>query len=301
MNNLGKFLLIPLIIILSLLGFFWAGKLLKQRNDLASSFDSVLKQNIANSEALESKTIERNKLMHQITRENHGWDETFENKGISVPPQGQVQLLGSNLGTNDGLKVAQGKDANGQDVQVNPHIFGFFNAGDQVRYAGEYEIVNLAAQQAGLRPTWFYTAQDVNVWRSAANSQWHFRAEIPQHFRSRIEALHARSARAIQRGQSLQMQIKVQTELIELANKDLNVRTGELLGNPEIERTEDRPELAIGLVAAIEEAEEFRNDLQSAVDTLRREIKVESDFQQATITELQDEVGESSAARISRK
>jgi len=302
MNKLGQFLLIPLIIILSLVGIYLSGRLLTARNKMTKAFDDVYKINTQQAEDLEKKQTELNKLLADITGANLGWEQTWNDRQAGPIPN--QPFLGTNLGTNDGLTVSQVPGG-----QLAPHLFAFIeNPDESSRFVGEMEVdlTRLAAQQSALKPTWMLTPNEAQLWQPQAGQQqkWRFRTQIPQSYKLGVEAQHARLVRAFQNGQTLELQVGLQNNLIQLANEDLNVRLAELVrGNPQAERREDRPELSIGLVAAIEELEELRNGLQKDVDDLRRMIKVESDQQDTYVGDLQQLVGTIRPAKtkISRK
>ena len=300
MNKLGQFLLIPLIIILSLVGIFLSGRLLTARNKMTKAFEDVYKINVQQAEDIAKKQLELNGLLADITGNSLGWEQTWDDRQAGPVP-GQP-ILGTNLGTNDGLSISQVPGG-----QLTPHLYAFIEQPDGVaRFVGEMEVGNLQAQQSAMKPTWMLAPNEAQLWLPQAGQQqkWRFRSQIPQSYKLQFEAQHARLLRAFQNGETLQQQIVLQENLVQLANEDLNVRLGELVrGNPQAERQEDRPELSIGLVAAIEAAEELRNGLQKDVDDLRRMIKVESDRQDTYVGDLQQLVDTIRPAKtkISRK
>jgi hypothetical protein len=297
MNKLGQFLLIPLIIILSLVGIFLSGRLLTARNKMTKAFDDVYKINVDQALDLDKKQVELNGLLADITGNSLGWEQTWDGRQAGLVPD--QLLLGTDLGTNDGLSISQVPGG-----QLAPHLYAFIqrspggSSAEQpdgvVRFVGEMEVGNLQAQQSAMKPTWMLAPNEALLWQPQPGQQqkWRFRSQIPQSYKSRFEDQHARLLRAFQNGQTLEQQIALQNNLVQLANEDLNVRLGELVrGNPQAEPQEDRPELSIGLVAAIEAAEELRNELQKDVDDLRRMIKVESDLQVENVVDLQEIVG----------
>ena len=300
MNKLGQFLLIPLIIILSLVGIFLSGRLLTARNKMTKAFDNVYKINVQQALELDKKQVELNGLLADITGNSLGWEQTWDDRQAGLDLD--QLLLRTNLGTNDGLSISQVPGG-----QLAPHLYAFIEQPDGVgRFVGEMEVGNLQAQRSAMKPTWMLAPNEALLWQPQSGQQqkWRFRSQIPQSYKSRFEDQHARLLRAFQNGQTLEQQIALQNNLVQLANEDLNVRLGELVrGNPQAEPQEDRPELSIGLVAAIEAAEELRNELQKDVDDLRRMIKIESDLQDENVVDLQQIVGaiRSAKTKISKK
>ena len=289
MNKLGKFLLIPLIIILALVGTYFSGRLLTERNKVTKAFDDVYKTNLQQGEDLARKIVQHRELMGEISRESFGWEQVWDTRGAAVVPVDGARGLSTNLGTNDGLTIQTAEG--GQ--QLAPHVYAFVKQADGVRYVGEMEVViaSIQAQSSAMKPTWLPGPGEVELW-GQQGQEWRFRTAIPQSYRASVEAQNARLIRAFQNQQTNQYQTDVQEDLGKLANEDLNVRLGELVrGNPNAVPQEDRPELSIGLVAAIEQAEELRNSLQKDVDDLRRMIKIESDQQAEFIGTLQQMVG----------
>lgn len=291
MNKLGQFLLIPLIIILALVGIYLSGRLLTARNKMTKAFDDVYETNQRQGEEIATKQLKLDALLADISRESLGWEQVWSGREAAVVPiQGQPGI-NSNLGTNDGLGVQQ--VAGGP---LAPHLYAFVDQADGVRFIGEMEVIpaSIQAQGSTMRPTWLLAPGENTLWTKQVKqgAAWRFRTQIPQSYRAIVEAQQARLLRAFQNEQTLQQQIVLQQKLVELANEDLSVRLGELVqGNPDAVPQEDRPELSIGLVAAIEQAEELRNELQKDVDDLRRMIKVESDQQDAFVSDLQQLVG----------
>ena len=75
-------------------------------------------------------------------------------------------------------------------------------------------------------------------------------------------------------------------ELVAAAQQQLAIRKGELLGNPQIPLIADRPEHTVGLVQALEDLEEERNQSLLSVDYLRRAIKAASDARATAVERL---------------
>ena len=95
---------------------------------------------------------------------------------------------------------------------------------------------------------------------------------IPSGYRSSIDEWYLNRQRTAQLVNQTTDSIARQQALLTAAEEALNVRKKELLGDPAREPVPNRPEFTDGLLQAIEDIEEERNQLQLNVDHLRRQI-----------------------------
>ena len=287
MHLSGKILL-GFILLFAALGIFMSGRLLKQRNEITGKFESVVKTNATNAENLQKAEAAYAEAVIRSQGASLGWEALWN--GVQGNPgfdQARGVFINSNLGTNQGL-ISRPATDNGADQELSPIVYAFAidQEGTALGYGGEFRALNLQPQSSTLTPTWRIEAADFQKFRQ--NSFWRIRSQIPHHLKRRIAELHVRRTEGQVALIDRNIRIQNQTKLQQLSQSELDVRRVELLGNPQAERREDRPEEAIGLNAALEEVEEIRNSLQFDVDDLRRQIRIQSEAQTQLLAELDD-------------
>ena len=183
--------------------------------------------------------------------------------GNSSPPvQTTVQAQGAlvvDLGTNSGIT----------EKKV---IYGFEVLPDNsVVYRGDFTVATARDVQSQLTPNWKVRNQDGATWQS---SKWRWRNQLPsayqQNYDKQILLLSQREddLTVWRRSQD------VQTKLVAQAGEQLKLREAELVGGEQLSKNAaDAVEHREGLVAAVEQAEESRNQVLTKVDDLRRKLR----------------------------
>jgi hypothetical protein len=292
MSTLGKIclsltLLLLLLAMAPIPGIYggWAPKLLVFHNQWSEKLRDAKAGAIAATEARATARQELSKASTDIENLVTGWDRYWNipRRGPQVPqnaPSIRVengQLILANIGTNNGLVTRQVTDENGAQQLMLPVVHAFYGGPEGFAYAGEF-----IATQAGLTPTSAtlipvhpVAAQDIAKW--PAGAAWRLRGMIPSGNRTSIDELYRRLVRTYELMRQTDANIARQEGLKRAAEEALGVREGELLGNPDGIVDPDRPEFVVGLLQAIEDFEEERNQLQLDVDHLRRSLKASSD------------------------
>ncbi len=242
----------------------WSEKL---RDAKAGAGAAIEAQATARQELSQASTD----LENQVT----GWDRYWnipQNSGAISKNNGRLIL--TNIGTNHGLVTKQVTDINGAQQLMLPVVHAFYGGPEGYTYAGEFvaDPNNLAANRAVLRPV-----HPVNPRAWPENAAWRLRGMIPSGARANIDELHRRINRTRELTDRTLANITRQTGLLHAAEDALNVRKGELLGNPDGIDDPGRPEFIVGLLQAIEDFEEERNQLQLDVDHLRRSLNASSE------------------------
>ncbi len=251
---------------LNVIGFAAAvvltGRMMQVRNSWARKVAEVR----AEAEKGEPEVHRRRKQLVKLTDElqmtllgwNRHWDNVMVVKGQAAPGALVVQV-----GSNQGL-------ANQQTVYV-------FQPGAQagaVEYVGAFRVTQLEENRAALMPTWRLVQGEDLAWRYGQG--WRIRESIPPSARQMFSDLDVNFVLATERNQALQSDKKLQEELKQQAEAQLAQRMGELLGGANLpgDIAKDLPQhLMVGLVNAIQSAEDARNEALVRVDRLRREIK----------------------------
>jgi hypothetical protein len=285
MSTLGKIclsltLLLLLLAMAPIPGKFggWTPKLLvfhnKWSEKLRDAKDGANKAIVRRTDARQKLTMASTDLENLVT----GWDRYWnfpQNSGAITKQNGQLRF--SNIGTNNGLVTRQVTDENGAQQLMLPVVHAFYNGAEGVTYAGEFKApeAGLTATSCVLQPVHRVSPQEAAKW--PVNAAWRLRGMIPSGDRTSIDELFRRLVRTNELTQQTVANIARQQGLLQAAENALSVRNGELLGNPAGIVDPERPEFFVGLLQAIEDFEEERNQLQLDVDYLRRALKASSE------------------------
>ena len=268
------------LVIIGLLVEFWlVAKLGYRRGEVADKLRAAkMKSEQALVEfdkaASELKTAEVNLGALKL-----GWGYEFQFAPANpAPVQNQggklfVTGLGSSTKALEPRKVT---GADGQEKMAAPPMHVFADNGQgKVVYTGEFLLGigpnELGEQTCVLYPTWKVSPEEMASWNF--NNGVRIRTQIPPGGRAEIDSLN----QTIQRSAAELAQLNTRTEDQKLlkvdADKALQARRNELLGDADGADVAERPEFKVGLVRAIEDIEEERNAIQVAVDAIRRTIQ----------------------------
>ena len=260
-------------------GIYFGARLGKRANDAAVQLRDA---KIASEKAVKDASkaaLDLSTAQAELARLKLGWGYEW-----TIPPGGNVgsvQVVGTNLavtglGTNKGL-IPRTVNGGNQIIAPTVHVFVPDNQGS--RYLGEFRAdpQQLAANSATLVPTWAVSQQEIASWDFSQGVR--LRSQVPPAERLAIEGLNQAIQRTRELGAETDASIRDQQQLLTAAQNQLQIRKGELLGNDDnsIPLIADRPEYKIGLVQALEDLEEDRNEAMLHVDFLRRAIKAAGD------------------------
>ena len=287
MHNLGKYVALPLLLICSIVSVYLTARMLETQNSWTKAFADVRADNERFADNITAKRQELNQVQSQLSEASLGWGRFWNGVPATVSAQpGGSPAVAVNIGTNHGLAVRTAANDSGQDLPSPPVVHGFIDGPEGgSRYIGEFVALpqGLQPEQAVLQPTSRVRRGETGRWQG---QQWRFREHIPLQFEASFAALETRLSKDEQDHDSLQRNIALQQELGKHAEEQLAIRKGELLGNQDYPELKPRPELTIGLVRAIENAEEGRNGLQIDVDRLRRLLRDETQNRAVLMDEL---------------
>lgn len=269
-----------LIFVGGALGLYWGTQLLMIEKSWANSLATVKSANEKNAGQLDIDRRKLDELKGELTRTNLGWSQVWDD--VQTNPNGVV--LQVNIGTNQGLRYSQ--DANGN--QVAPVLHAFRPQAEGFVYVGPFVAQAINADSANLAAAWTPIGAKANgawqdestTWAGFAGPNWRFRAQIPANVKVTFDGRVGRFHSNYNSFEEAQLQLQQQQEMFTAANEQRDMRNRELQGPPvgadppaENDIDPNRPELAIGLVAAIENEEEARDVLQVEVDEIRRSIR----------------------------
>ena len=175
---------------------------------------------------------------------------------IQRPAEGTLVI---DIGLNNGVREKQ-------------WLYGFEILADgSVVYRGDFAVETARDVQSQLRPNWKVRPEEVQAWQ---NGRWRWRNQLPsayqKNFDKQVLALATADDILADRKQTLDTQIKLEA----LAQEQLKLREAELVGGEQLSKDPAVDvEYREGLVAAVEQVEEVRNQVLRKVDELRRRLR----------------------------
>lgn len=176
---------------------------------------------------------------------------------IQRPGEGTLDI---GIGSNNGVVAKQ-------------YLYGFELRPDgSVIYRGDFTVDSVNPQQSRLKPNWKVNLADVQTW--APNGNWRWRALIPPayqpNFDQQIFAIGVAEDKLVERAAKL----ATETRLEMLSQAQHAQREAELVGGSELSKDPAVDvEYREGLVAAVEQTEELRNQVLRVNDDLRRRLR----------------------------
>lgn len=255
MHTMGK-VGIWLVVVAAVAATMLTSKLIQVRNGWTK------KASVAREEyrALVPKLAELQEQLDALEGDRFRALELWGNSSPPVPTTVQAQgALVVDLGTNSGIT----------EKKV---VYGFEVLPDNsVVYRGDFTVATARDVQSQLTPNWKVRNQDGATWQS---SKWRWRNQLPsayqQNFDKQILLLSQREddLAVWRRSQD------VQTKLVAQSQEQLKLREAELVGGDQLSKNAaDAVEHREGLVAAVEQVEESRNQVLTKVDDLRRKLR----------------------------
>ncbi len=283
MSRLG---LVCLILVLLGLGAesYIAAKLGLRRGEVEDQLRKAIADTETATTGLEKAKIELGDSQQKLQSVKVGWGYEWNfpaggNAGSVQVVQGRLAVTG--LGTSNGLTRRQVTDANGQARELAPVVHVFTDNGQGgSRYIGEFiadiSPNNLTETNSVLIPTWAASPEEQQTWNFAGAVR--MRSQTPAGERSAVEHLHQSIQLTFSQLTQTGLRLEEQKRLNAAADEALQARKNELLGDAAAADNPDHPEYKLGLVQTLVDVEEERNAVQVAVDELRRQLKVASEF-----------------------
>ncbi|MFN0198364.1 MAG: hypothetical protein ACKVT0_16580 [Planctomycetaceae bacterium] len=244
-------------------------KVLDQKEQIAKDAEQLA--------ALENQVQD---LRSNLARVMLGWDRYWDAIDTNVnPADGSLTAA---IGTNLGLFAPAD-----QNLPL-PVIYAFQPAANgEYVYVGSFAAATIRENNSALVPTFRVRPTDVSTWQPG---KWRYRSMIPAGYTERFADLSERFTVSDELKTAKLENVEAQTKLKDVAQGHLELRLGELHGNPALAGTDDKlpPETAKGYIATIADVEEKRNEAQEEVDRLRRRLKAAHDRMQQLIQENQE-------------
>ncbi len=261
MHILGKVLL-WFVLLGGIASVVLTGRMLQVRAGWTKKADIVEAQ----YNAAEVKRVALRKTLGEakaeLDRTNFGWNRYWNQVQAAVddPNAGTLRL---NVGTLQGLKQDQTIYA----FQPNPD-------GTTHSYVGPFKITAIQENASALAPGWsFRPSEPMDSWKPGPG--WRFREEIPVADKVAFSDLDVAFTSADNKLVDKQKNLTAQENLAAAAQLHLDLRKGELNGDPNLDNLRGKlpQEMVDGLVIAIKDAEEERNAALNEVDQLRRDLR----------------------------
>lgn len=251
---------------LSVIGFAAAVVLMGRTMQVRNSWVRKVAEVRAEAQKGEPEVQRRRKQLTKLTTELQatllGWNRYWDGVMV-VKGQAARGALVAQVGSNQGLR-------NQQTV----YVFQPGAAGGEIEYVGAFRITQLEENRAALMPTWRLLEGEDLTWRYGQG--WRIWESIPPSARQMFSDLDVNFVLATERNLALQSDKQMQEQLKQQAEQQLAQRMAELVGGAQLppDVANDLPEhLKVGLVNAIQSAEDARNEALLRVDKLRRQLK----------------------------
>ena len=258
MHVMGK-VGVGLVAVAAIASTVLTAKLIQVRNSWTKKSDTLQKSYQALQPKIVELTEQQARLEAELFRERDLWGRAWNN----VPTQVQRQadgVLAVNLGTNDGLREKQ-------------YLYGFeiLPNGSTV-YRGDFTVITSRDVQSQLQPNWKVRPEDVQNWQP--ESKWRWRNMIPKGYQPAYDEQLLTIVRADDTLVDRKIKQATEKKLDVQAQGQLKRREAELIGGEQLSKEPTvNIEFREGLVAAVEQAEEARNQVLVKVDDLRRRLR----------------------------
>jgi hypothetical protein len=264
MHPVGKVLAI-LVVFAAIGASVLTAKLVQVRNSwTAKSVASKNKYLNDLQPKIESLETQITALKSEIFRSRDLWGYVWNGVPTNVAnPDGTLQI---NIGTASGIR----------DKLL---LHGFEIAADGTSiYRGSFLAIEPQNGNATLKPNWRIAPEDVRTWQSG---NWRWRNMIPSGYQENIDRQLTAILKHEETLSDRRLTLAKQNELLAEANQQLKVREAELLGGAELGKAASvESEYRDGLVSAVTDVEEGRNEKLRQIDELRRTVrKIQADIE----------------------
>ncbi len=266
MHITGKLMIFLLLIPLAATSVWMSSRLYVVRNSWSKQVDDLAVKNIKDVSRIEENEKKLNHLKSELTRIMLPWGRSWDDVDASGSVRnGKLIISTSNLGSKQGIALRNPK----------PVLYVFRPDKDGTySYLGPFRATTVRAQSAAFEPAWKYRPTDT---LNLTAGKWRFRSLIPSGSSARIEQLETQLWDSTVKLRDYKTAISGQEKTIVTSEKALEIRLGELQGNPAAKKIPGSPEFSKGYVATIDLEQQARNSLLDELDALRRQVKIEHD------------------------
>lgn len=198
------------------------------------------------------------RLEGDLYRSKELWGGYWNDVPTAVRPQDGAVVVdrGTDQGLRDGMT-----------------LYGFEILPDGTSiYRGDFKVVTARQVQTQLQPNWRVRPEDVSTWQP--NGKWRWRNLVPPGGQPNYDVQVLSIAKADDTLTDRKKKLATEVALEKQAEAQKNLRDAELVGGDQLPKD---PALDVefreGLVAALEQVEEERNQVLRKVDELRRRLR----------------------------
>jgi len=138
-------------------------------------------------------------------------------------------------------------------------------------YRGSFLATEVGNGSSSLTPNWRATPAEVQKWQAGS---WRWRNAIPSGYSENFDRQLLTNLKYEETLADRKRTLEGQNTLLTQANDGLKLREAELVGGDVLPKTPSiDPEFRDGLVSAVEQTEETRNQLLKQIDDLRRKVR----------------------------
>lgn len=197
-------------------------------------------------------------LEGDLYRAKELWGLYWNDVPTAVRPQDGVVAIdrGTDQGLRDGMTL---------------YGFEVLPDGSSI-YRGDFKVVTARQVQSQLQPNWRVRPEDVSTWQP--NGKWRWRNLVPPGAQPNYDVQVLSIAKADDTLTDRKKKLATEVALEKQVEAQKNLRDAELVGGDQLPKD---PALSVefreGLVAALEQVEEERNQVLRKVDDLRRRLR----------------------------
>jgi hypothetical protein len=263
MHLLGKILAFLVLVAAGVAAVF-TSKLVTVRNSWtvkAAAYKSKYTKDLQPGIAKLESEVERYK--NELLRSQDLWGKSWNNVQTNVAKDG---------GVNVGIGVES-------DIHQGLVLYGFEIGEDgKSTYRGSFVANEVGNGTSSLKPNWRVKPDEVQQWQSG---NWRWRNSIPSGYQENFDKQLLTILRYEETLGDRQRTLATQKQLLEQANDTLKLREAELVGGDVLSKAPAvDSEFREGLVPAVEQTEEERNQKLEQIDELRRKVReVQADIE----------------------
>jgi len=199
------------------------------------------------------------RLQADYFRSKELWGQHLNDVVTSVQRQPEG-ILAIDRGINHGLRE-----------KMTLYGFEILPDGSSV-YRGDFTVTTARDVQAQLQPNWRVRPEDVATWQQ--NGKWRWRNLVPPGIQPNYDQQILAIAKTDDTLTERKKKLATEVALEKAVEEQKNLREAELVGGDQLSKDPAvEVEYREGLVAAIEQTEEERNQVLRKVDDLRRRLR----------------------------
>ena len=257
MHILGKILAV-FVILAAVCASLFTSKLIAVRNSYTAKVLASKTKATTTAAEIEKLEAKIDRLKAELFRSRDLWGTPWYNVDTKKADDDGVVVV--NIGATSLVR---------QDMVL--HGFEIAADGSSI-YRGSFSPVEVRNDNARLQPNWRVTKEEVSGWN---DGNWRWRNAIPPGHQENFDRQLLTIVKLIETLGDRRRTLDGQKQRLEDAESTVKLREAELVGGELLANSKAlEPEFKIGLVAAVEQAEEERNKILQIVDDLRRQVRV---------------------------